>query len=190
MKLCNRCLEEKPLDSFSPLSNGKLGRRPSCKLCQSKQAKMYREQNPEASRKASKRYAQAHPEVISSKNKQFYLENKEKSLQAVREWRNSHLEETREHSRRHSNRRRARRLNNGIEPYTEQQVLQEYGVCCHLCNTEVDLNAPRKVGTKGWEQGLHIEHLVPIVLGGTDSLENVRPAHGLCNIKKGITITE
>jgi len=32
--------------------------------------------------------------------------------------------------------------------------------------------------------GLQIDHVIPIVKGGPDTLNNVRPAHGLCNIKK------
>jgi len=31
---------------------------------------------------------------------------------------------------------------------------------------------------------LHIDHLVPLAKGGSDTLENVRPAHGICNLRK------
>lgn len=47
-----------------------------------------------------------------------------------------------------------------------------------------NLEAPRWTKHRGWELGLHIEHVVDIALGGADTLENVRPAHGICNIKK------
>jgi 5-methylcytosine-specific restriction endonuclease McrA len=53
-----------------------------------------------------------------------------------------------------------------------------------LCNTAVDLNAPRKSGIPGWEKGLHIDHFIPVSKGGPDTLNNVRPTHGLCNIRK------
>jgi len=32
--------------------------------------------------------------------------------------------------------------------------------------------------------GLHIDHVMPLSKGGPDTLENVRPAHGSCNVKK------
>jgi 5-methylcytosine-specific restriction endonuclease McrA len=50
------------------------------------------------------------------------------------------------------------------------------------------MSAPRKVGQDGWEHGLHIDHVYPLSKGGLDTLENVRPAHGKCNIVKWATI--
>jgi 5-methylcytosine-specific restriction endonuclease McrA len=29
-----------------------------------------------------------------------------------------------------------------------------------------------------------MEHVIDLAIGGPDSLENVKPAHGLCNLKK------
>lgn len=190
MKTCNKCLEEKSLEAFSPLSNGVNGTRPSCKACLAKSARLYRALNTDASRAATRRYRETHIETVSAKNRAYYSEHKKESLKRLQEWRMSNPEASNELGRRHSNRRRARRLNNGVEPYTETQVLEKYGALCHLCDKEIDLTAPRRAGVDGWENGLHIEHLIPIVAGGTDSLENVRPSHGLCNLKKGITITE
>ena len=83
-----------------------------------------------------------------------------------------------------SRRRRAQKLNNGSEKYTELEVLEKYGLECYLCNTSIDLLATRKVGSEGWERGLHIEHYVDIALGGPDTLQNVRGAHAICNLKK------
>jgi 5-methylcytosine-specific restriction endonuclease McrA len=68
--------------------------------------------------------------------------------------------------------------------YNELQVIATYGIDCYLCGGEIDFMSPRKCGVKGWENGLHIDHLVPVSKGGSDTLENVRPAHGLCNLKK------
>lgn len=189
-KVCNKCLLEKSLEDFSPLANGPLGRRPSCRECQAERAKLYRAQSPDNSREATNRYRISNLDAISLKNKVYYLNNKESAIQATKDWRANNLDRVRELGRRNGNRRRARLLNNGIEAYTEAQMLLEYGETCHLCNEPIDLTASRRVGTTGWEKGLHVDHLLPIVAGGNDSLDNVRPAHGLCNIKKGKNITE
>ena len=79
---------------------------------------------------------------------------------------------------------------NSTEPgnYSDIDVLSTYGLDCHICQTPVDLNAPRKVGQDGWEKGLHIDHVYPLSKGGLDTLENVRPSHGKCNIVKWATI--
>ena len=87
--------------------------------------------------------------------------------------------------------RRARIRNLDSDSHTTTDVLAKYGTVCYLCNEEIDLLAPRGVGRKpGWEIGLHIEHLLPLRLGGSNTIENVRPAHGLCNLQKGWAILD
>ena len=73
---------------------------------------------------------------------------------------------------------------NGYEPYTLEQVLEEYGAVCYLCEEQIDLTLPRKIGTPGWGWGLHIDHVEPISKGGKDCLENVAPTHAICNLNK------
>ena len=82
---------------------------------------------------------------------------------------------------RSKNRRRRASITND---YNELQVIATYGINCYLCDLEIDFMAPRKCGIPGWENGLHIDHLVPVSRGGSDTLENVRPTHGLCNLVK------
>lgn len=82
--------------------------------------------------------------------------------------------------------RKENRFKNGFEKYLESDVLKKYGTKCHICGLEIDLNANRLPGKIGWQNSLHIDHVIPIMRGGADVLENVRPSHGLCNLKKGI----
>lgn len=63
-------------------------------------------------------------------------------------------------------------------------VVNWYGSDCYLCGTSIDMTASRAVGEGDWHYGLHIDHVVPRKLGGTDDIENLRPAHGICNLKK------
>lgn len=89
-----------------------------------------------------------------------------------------------------SRRRRAKIRNQGFEFFTEKDVIEKYGIVCHLCNNIIDLNAPRggrgagKLGLN-WQNGLHIDHVIPISKGGSDTLDNVRPSHAKCNLSKG-----
>ena len=87
-----------------------------------------------------------------------------------------------------SRRTRARKIGVEYGYYTDQDVLDLYGSVCHICNEDIDLNAPRKCGDAGWEKGLHIDHVYPLSRGGSDTLENVRPSHGRCNVIKWATI--
>ena len=85
-------------------------------------------------------------------------------------------------------RRHFRRNNTFPGNYSDSDVLSTYGIDCHICQTSIDLNAPRQVGQPGWEKGLHIDHVYPLSKGGLDTLENVRPSHGQCNIIKWATV--
>lgn len=115
---------------------------------------------------SSKEYYQKNKDIIAQKQKIYRLENPQLS--------------------RNSARKRRARINNVVRvEYTDKEVLEKYGTNCHLCLEPIDLSAPRSTSHYRWKKSLHIDHLIPISKGGEDTLENVRPAHGFCNISKG-----
>lgn len=109
-----------------------------------------------------------------------YKNNRDKRVLRKKEYAKTHR--TIMNSRYH--RRVAKQKGNGWEPYTEEQMLSKYGSICYLCNEEIDFKAPRQCGKPGWERSFWIEHVVPVSKGGPDTLDNVRPSHGLCNLNK------
>lgn len=70
------------------------------------------------------------------------------------------------------------------EDYSTQDILQAYGNDCHICGLEIDLNAPRRPGLKGWENGLQLDRVIPLAMGGSNLVSNVKPSHGRCNLTK------
>lgn len=86
------------------------------------------------------------------------------------------------------NRKRANKFGVDSEWYSPKEVLEKYGTDCHICNKPIDLNAPRGTGKPGWENGLQIDHVYPLSKGGSDTIDNVRPSHGRCNILKSATV--
>lgn len=86
--------------------------------------------------------------------------------------------------------RRGRRYKGEVGLYSDIEVVQMYGARCHICLGPIDLDAPRQCGKPGWEKSLHIDHVFPLSKGGLDTIENVRPSHGQCNIVKWATISE
>ncbi len=102
----------------------------------------------------------------------------------MKEYSKKNYEEQKIRKREVDRRRRAQKHRNGFEKYTEVEVIKEYGSICHICNIQINLSFPRHASKDNWEMGLHIDHVIPISKGGPDTLENVRPAHGICNIKK------
>jgi 5-methylcytosine-specific restriction endonuclease McrA len=98
-------------------------------------------------------------------------------------------EKRRENPYRYQSRRtRARKLNVGFGYYRDEDVINTYGTDCHICNEPIDFSAPRQAGKEGWEKGFQVDHVYPLSRGGEDTLENVRPAHGYCNIVKWATV--
>ena len=90
------------------------------------------------------------------------------------------IDKVRERERAKNRRRKAKIT----KAYNELQVIATYGGNCYLCGLVIDFMAPRKCGVAGWESGLHIDHLIPLSKDGQDTLENVRPAHAVCNLQK------
>lgn len=184
MKKCRICLVEKRLSDFTKDSRNKTGKSSKCTTCQHEYYKQSYLKNPDVKKKSEIKYRKKNLIAIKKKKADYYLINKLRLLQQKNIWTNNNLHKRRAVARKSANLRRARKLNNGFENYTENQVLDAYGLCCHICEKPIDFNAPRKAGILGWQFGFQIDHLIPISKGGPDRLDNVRPSHGVCNLTK------
>lgn len=165
-----------------------------CQLCKDARAdymREYRKANPDImSDTYKRRWARADRELSKLKSREWRHKNRKHANAYQRNLRKDNPRFLELHNAA-SRRRRARIMGQGFEFYTDTDVLNRYGTCCHLCGLEVDLDAPRSARGRGalglgWEEGLHIDHVIPIAIGGPDTLDNVRPAHARCNLSKGI----
>lgn len=57
-----------------------------------------------------------------------------------------------------------------------QKVIERDGLTCGICKTSVELH------------DVHIDHVLPVVHGGTNELDNLRVTHSRCNILKGAKV--
>jgi len=140
-----------------------------CRKACANNAKRQRNENPEKHKNRISIWRKNNKDVINAKHKI---------------WRDNNKERYKAKTRKSDNKRRALKRNNYHAAYTQAEVLALYGTNCHICNEPIDLTAPRQPGVKGWEYGLHLDHVLPLSSGGADNLENVKPAHGICNLKK------
>jgi hypothetical protein len=210
-KACSVCKQIKPNTEFNKNRRLKSGLSSECKVCKSIADANYRAKNKQKIASNHKRWSVKNKEHILARNiawrkanperykaaqqksaiknrpkkrlynKEWSAANKVLHRQMIADWQKRNPES----NRRSANKRRAKVMATRHEIYTENQVIEKYGTDCHLCHLPIDFDAPRRVGRDGWEKGLHIEHLVPIDKGGPDILDNVRPSHGLCNLRKG-----
>jgi 5-methylcytosine-specific restriction endonuclease McrA len=176
MKQCTKCLESFPATPEF-FYKDKIYLRSYCKKCSTLILQKWQKENPEKMKVSRKKWVTKNSEAA----KKWAKENPEKMKASRRKWSKENSEKESAKTRK----RKALKLNNNHQKYLLEEVLQMYGTKCHICNLEIDIKAARKAGKNGWENGLHIDHLIALANGGADTLENVRPAHGLCNIKKG-----
>lgn len=187
MKVCKICGIEYPLNNFYKTAT-------KCKPCHKAYAIAWSKANPDKVKAHNKKrnpgvwQKQKQDKDYMAKKIKYRKEHSSKRTKTAQKWNKDNVDKVRLIVAKSHRRRRARKLQNGWSEYTEEQVLFKYGTSCNICTIPIDLNAPRKSGVPGWEVGLHIDHLVPISKGGPDTLENVRPTHGKCNLTKSATI--
>jgi 5-methylcytosine-specific restriction endonuclease McrA len=59
-------------------------------------------------------------------------------------------------------------------------VLRRYGWKCHICGGWIEQSVP-----KDHPESLTFDHVVPLSKGGSRGSSNLRPAHRICNTRKG-----
>ena len=211
-KPCSKCGENKPIEMFGKRNDTKDGRRSQCRSCRNEinnkwqrtenaksSARQWSKTNRNKIREYEKRYWEKNPEKLKekrSRNGRVWRERyPEKAREKTAKWRNANPDKVREIAKRSRDNspgksmrdwrsRRARLAEVISEKYTEEQVLAKWGTDCHICGEAIDLEAPRSPGTPGWEVSLHLEHVIPLKKKGPDTIDNVKPSHGLCNLKK------
>jgi len=119
------------------------------------------------------------------KNKQYLKDNPDKNRRAALKWRNQNLERARqyaskwysdsENNRAHGNKRRARKLGAG-GTHTRDDLRAILKLQHHICvYCPADLRKEKR----------HVDHIVPLALGGTNGKENLQYLCAPCNLSKG-----
>lgn len=196
-KTCTKCGEEKPATTefFYAATRGKHGVMAHCKECVKAKSNAWYKANPGAVQRRTQEWQKQNPDKTREYKRKWREQNIEQHRATNMRWVEEHREQHRDNARRwHKDNpekarrafhRRRVRLSAKAESYTEIQVLEMYGTDCTICGEPIDFTAPRRIGKPGWERGLHIDHVLSVADGGPDTLDNVRPTHGLCNLKKG-----
>jgi hypothetical protein len=153
-KLCPRCGIVKPLDAFYAQKYGRLGRKPTCKLCETAEQRAARAADPEHRRAIERKWWAAHGAETKPRRKHWHRANLDKCrLKAVR--------------------RRAR-VHQAEGSFTQADIEAIYAAQDGLCAYCVaPLNGR-----------YHIEHKQPLSRGGTNWPDNLCCSCSLCNWRK------
>lgn len=194
------------------------GRKSACKECMNKQKKEWALNNPIRARDYAREYSQQHREEIKEyreltkdhRNKRrrengynketrakWTLENKDKIKERNKKWYADNIESIRIKSKAYrqsdvgrvvctakTQKRRAilKSLDDGTVTKESLFLLKEkQDNKCYHCGCELDFKAKNKV---------HLDHLIPISKGGSNSISNVVWSCKSCNLRKGSTVVE
>ena len=159
---------------FNRNSRSSLNCTGNCKECQKKTSKKSYDKLKGTAEYQAK-YQERREEKLS-RSKQYYQKNKEKILEQQHK---SHKSAKGKKVMRKSHEKRKYMLakNAGI-PYTLEMLIDRDKQggdrpICILCGKPI-----------AHDRDIHIEHLLPVVMGGVDDFTNVGCAHSLCNLQK------
>ena len=156
MKTCTKCKIEKDIKEFAKDRSKPSGLRPSCKLCKSKQDKIYRNKNKQK----------------IAENKAIYAKNNHIRIsQYKRNWELLNRDRLRHRIRNACHKRRVLLQNSTLTAAAYDNWVTQQEKICTYC-------AIRCTKT------FHVDHIIPLSKGGEHALDNLTIACKKCNQSK------
>lgn len=188
-KTCTQCGEWKPFGDFVRSKRNLDGHGESCLECKRIRSQAYYQANKAKVIARTLAYNRAHPEEWKAAAKRYKTAHRERLLPEVRAhsaaWRTKNRDKDRAASLRWSRankdrvianvqRRRARIVGNGGS-YTSQEWRNLKAQYDHRC---------LRCGKQEPEIALTVDHVIPISLGGQNTISNIQPLCEFCNKSK------
>lgn len=174
-KTCIVCGVTKPLSEFYKNSHcttdGHEGR---CKECRKAYQKEYKETHSEQVRDANRKHVAEKKEHYAEYHKRWREKNYEYKAESDRRWRSNNPERVKDQRRVQNARRRALVVNaqGKYTPKEWRELKSRYGNRCLAC------------GKTEPEVKLTPDHVIPLSLGGSNSIDNIQPLCWSCNAAK------
>ena len=173
-KRCGHCGLYKKLYMFNRNKAASTNCTGNCKACQKETSKKSYDKNKNT-RNHKEYYLQNREKKLAS-SKEYYKKNKDKILSKQRDYHKT-SKGRKAMQRSHAKRKYLLAKNVGIA-WTPEMVIDrdkmggEFPICI-LCGKPIK-----------HERDIHMEHLLPVVMGGKNCFTNVGCAHQLCNLQK------
>lgn len=144
----------------------------------------------------SKRWREANPEKMKAAKARWYVEHKEeekvKARLRTKVWREANPEKAKAKTlawnkanpdkvQSSKAKRRAIKRQVTIENFLVSEIYERDGWICQLCHKKVNrkLKLPNPMSAS-------LDHIIPLIKGGSHSRANVQLAHLTCNVKAGV----
>ena len=146
-----------------------------CTAANRENKRRWRATNPDSVRATKKRSDQAHPEAVRIRKRRYYVAHKEQHGAYQRQWRATHPDRVAA-----SERNRKARIRESLGTHTaadiEAQYKRQHGLCFWRA---VHADCRVQLG-----DDYHVDHVVPISLGGSNGPENLVLTCPKCNLVK------
>lgn len=171
-----------------------------CKACSRKQNRKYSKSNREKLADYGRKWREANHEMVVGYQREYYEANKQKLTEHNRKWREDNREKFKQCQRNwhEANRDRVAGLMRNWQKDNPEKVREIYhnrrarikgngGKLSHdiIKTLLVRQNSKCACCNKSLKDGYHLDHIMPIALGGKNTDENVQLLTPKCNLSKG-----
>ena len=169
MKTCTKCKNTKPLFDFSKCLKNSDNYRSYCRECEKSYQAKYRVENSEKRKILQQKWKEKNAEKHKLYQREWYLKNKKTVLEKQREWRAKNPDAYRVYS---ENRRSRKSFGGGrLSPDLCEKLFKLQKGKCACCKKPLGKN-------------YHMDHIMPLFLGGTNTDDNIQLLRSECNRQK------
>lgn len=185
-KICITCNKEKPISDFHFRTDTNKYRN-ECNDCNTLFHKKHYQKNAEKAKAWAREYSKTYYPTVVDKKKQYALENKEKIQSRMSLYQKEYYEKNKENIKNKNKiwesnnpnkraaitgRRRAREVKaeGSFTPQEWEDLCNKYDNKCLCCGK--------------YDEKLTVDHVIPLISGGTNYITNIQPLCKSCNCRK------